>query len=114
MRPGASVLPKTLLLLGTRFIHHDLSPTEIGPIQFLDGFSGLFFCRHFDKTESARLIRKLVANNRSRDHLSTLGKEVLHVLLLGIIRQPAHEKLLLHVSPQISTSGVIPERASRT
>jgi hypothetical protein len=50
------------LCLGTRFIHHEVSPAEILAVQGIDRAIRVFIAVHFDERETARLARKTVAD----------------------------------------------------
>jgi hypothetical protein len=50
------------LCLGTCFIHYEVSPAKILPVQGVDGAIRIFVIRHFYEGEPARLSRKPVAN----------------------------------------------------
>jgi hypothetical protein len=61
--PAAPTAATTATLrLGTRFIHHEVSPAEILTVQGVHRAIRIFVIGHFNEGEPARLSRKPVAN----------------------------------------------------
>jgi hypothetical protein len=51
--PTTSAATAAALCLGTRFIHNEVSPAKILPIQGIDRAVGVFIVRNFDEGKAA-------------------------------------------------------------
>jgi hypothetical protein len=70
------------LRLGTCFIHHEVSPAKILPVQRIDGAVRVFVISDFHEGETARLARETIANQiDARRGYSHLRKPFLKLLL---------------------------------
>jgi hypothetical protein len=69
------------LCLGTRFIHHEVSPAEILAVEGVDRAIRIFVIGHFNEGEPARLARKPVANQiDARGSYTDLRKPLVELL----------------------------------
>jgi hypothetical protein len=62
--PAASSAPATTFLLGTSFIYDQGAAQKVFSVQRFDGFHRVGIISDFRETESARLIRKTIPQQR--------------------------------------------------
>lgn len=93
--PPAPAAATAALCLGTRLIHHQVSPAKILPIQGIDRTFRIFVSVHFHEGEAARLARKTVTNEIDcRRGYSNLRKPLLKLLLRRRKRKISDVELL--------------------
>ena len=60
--PAAASTPTAAFSLGPRFIHDEVPPTEVLPVERINCLISIFVVCYFHKGEAARLTRKTVTN----------------------------------------------------
>src|SRR6266849_1349306 len=69
------------LCLGTRFIHHEVSPAEVLPVQGINRAIRIFVSVDFDERETARLARETVADEiDARGRYTDLRKPLVELI----------------------------------
>jgi hypothetical protein len=92
--------PAATALLGTRFIHNDVTPHEVLAIERLYRFAGIFIAGHFDEAKSPQLSRHLIANQCDLNSGDTgLLEPSTHILLGSLKRQIANIQLFHGETP---------------
>lgn len=82
---------EAFLLLRTRFVDYEITAAELMTVEALNRFRSLLFSRHFDETETTRLIRELVTNDIGAQHFARLGKKLTHFFYIGVVGQSTHK-----------------------
>jgi hypothetical protein len=86
--------------LRTRFIHNQRAAQKILAVECFDGFVCLGIVANFSETETARLSRETIAQQRERIRLHTnFRKKRCYLLFRGLERQITHIQFLHGRSP---------------
>jgi len=79
--PAASATTAAAFCLGTRFIHHEVSPAEVLPVQGINRAIRIFVSVDFDERETARLARETVADEiDARGRYTDLRKPLVELI----------------------------------
>jgi hypothetical protein len=85
------------LCLGPCFVHHEVSPAEILPVERIHGAVRIFVIIYFDKCESTRLSSKPVANQIDARGSNTDLREPLVELIFRRGKRKIPDIELLHL-----------------
>jgi hypothetical protein len=95
----------TAFTLRTRFIHNQRAAQKIFAVERFDGFVRFGVVANFSETETARLSRETIAQQRKRIRLhANFRKQRRYLLFRGLERQITHIQFLHGRSPFASGS----------